>query len=435
MPGDNGFWNRFFEFVTTETNPWLVSAIIAAITALWAFYRFRYEKKLEKFKEAYEKLFVDDKQQKLSAIATLGVFKKDPLFEKHTIDVLISKLYTETDYDVTNAIGNALIQFSNRRELIYIASEILDINRNFHVQSKPYEYMAEDLGRAWDRLQRIRSNYYDFASGQAIEDIELNKQVSESIRIDKYLSPEKAGITESEQRILKEFTAINHKNRYEVLWGKQITADTYGRIIRRAANMRINLSQIFFDYLYKAIVLWDFKIYGRRFSIYMYQNTFSYSTLADFMTYKIEILRSALSNAVIADIHFNNIRIYDSNFMSAGIYNCVFNKGIIERSFFTRAVFDSVVFRDIHFEDIFFISVTLKNCRFENCTGLDAEHFYNAGYDSATFLSFDNDLQQRLNNTNLQELFIDKLNKSKLYDSDKNDLQKLIPKDLPEDSL
>lgn len=433
MPENSGFWSKFFEFIATETNPWIVTAMIGAVTALWAFYRFRYEKKLEKFKEAYTHLFVEDKQQKLSAIATLGVFKKDPMFEKHTIDVLISKLYTETDYDVTNAIGNALIQFSNRRELIYIASEILDINRNFHVQAKPYEYMSADLDKAWNRVQRIRSNYYDYVPGNTDNDVAINKQVSDSIRFDKYRLPEKAILNESEQRILKDFTAINNKNQYEVLWGKQITADTYGRIIRRAANIRINLSQIFFDYVYKALILWDFKIYGSKFSICMYQNTFSYSTLADFHTYQIDMLRSAFSSAVIADITFNNVRIYDSNFMSAGIYNCTFNQGSIERSLFSNAVFDTIVFKNIHFEDIFFITVTLKNCRFENCTGFDAAHLYGAYYDSATFLSFDNDLQQRLNSANLQQLFYDTLNNSKLYDVDKHDLRKLIPQQPDED--
>lgn len=422
MPDSNGFWNNIFTFISTETNPWIVTAIIGAITALWAFYKFRYEQKLEKFKEAYTNLFVEDKQQKLSAIATLGVFKRDPLFEKHTIDVLISKLYTETDYDITNAIGNALIQFSNRRELIYIASEVLDINRNFHVQAKPYEFMAADLDKAWGRMQRIRNNFYEYTPGTTEQEQSINKEITNSIRSDKYRLPEKAVITETEQKILKEFTAINSKNLYEVLWGKQITADTYGRIICRAANMQFNWSLVFFDYLYKALILWDFKIYGKRFSVYMYQNTFSYSTLADFKTYKIEILRSALSNAVIADIDFNNVRIYDSNFMSAGVYNCVFNKGTIERSFFTRAIFDTVTFRNIHFEDIFFMNVTLKNCKFENCTGIDAPSFYYAVYDSATFLSFHQELQQQLNNVNLEQLYIDKVRNSKLYDSDKEEL-------------
>jgi hypothetical protein len=82
----------------------------------------------------------------------MSVFKKDARFEKHTTNVLLSRLYTELDYDITNAICGALIQYSNRRELLDISSEILNINRNFFVQTSPVNQMISDLDRSWSAL-------------------------------------------------------------------------------------------------------------------------------------------------------------------------------------------------------------------------------------------------------------------------------------------
>jgi hypothetical protein len=419
MPDHSSLWDRFLHFLVNETNPWIISVLVAAITALWAFYRFRYEKKLEKFKEAYTSLFVDDKQLKLSSIATLGVFKKDPLFEKHTIDVLISKLYTETDYDVTNAISNALIQFSNRRELMYIANEILDINRNFYVQTKPYEYMARDLDSTLTRVTNTRLGAYDYVPDDSPENISKNDETYKLILRDKYLAIERTVVDDLQASIQNEYLPIHRRNRYELIWGKQLTSDTYNRIIRRAANMRIYGSAVFFEYLYKAFILWDFKIYTSKFELRLYQNDFSYSTFADIMLKKLELSRSSFQSAIIADVHIHKTEIFDTAFNKAGISSCTISNGRVHRSPFFFTMMDGVVFRNLHIEDFFLYGSRISHCRFENCTGLYATSFYNTTLDESTLSTLPETIQEQIKNGLTDLEFTEAVKNCKLYNSDK----------------
>ena len=74
---------------------YIIGIISALIGGVWAFYRFVYEKKLERFKEASTNLFVGDENQVLAAVAHLGVFKKDMFFKRNTVAVLLTKLYRE----------------------------------------------------------------------------------------------------------------------------------------------------------------------------------------------------------------------------------------------------------------------------------------------------------------------------------------------------
>lgn len=105
------------EFLKGVNLVYVIGIISGIASALWAYKKFLYEKQLEKFKDANINLFKTDKQEVLAAIATLGFFNRDRKFKQNTIDILLSRLYTELDYDITNAIASALIQYSNRRDL------------------------------------------------------------------------------------------------------------------------------------------------------------------------------------------------------------------------------------------------------------------------------------------------------------------------------
>jgi hypothetical protein len=128
---------------------WIIGILTSIIAGLNAWKKYRYEEKLKFFKETNTNLFKEEKEIVLAAISTLSIFKRDPNFENHTTNVLLSRLYTELDYDITNAICSALIQYSNREELLDISSEILDINRNFFVQEYPVKDMTSNLEKNW----------------------------------------------------------------------------------------------------------------------------------------------------------------------------------------------------------------------------------------------------------------------------------------------
>ena len=139
-------------FFTGANLTWIFGILSSIVAGLSALSKFRYENKLQLFRDTNASIFKDKKEEVLAAISTLGVFKKDPRFEKHTTNVLLSRLYTELDYDITNAICSALIQYSSRQELIDILSDILDINRNFFIQTYPTDQRLRDVEKCWDDL-------------------------------------------------------------------------------------------------------------------------------------------------------------------------------------------------------------------------------------------------------------------------------------------
>ena len=114
-------------FFTGANLTWIIGILSSIAAGLSALSKFRYQNKLELFKETNINIFKQEKEEVLAAISTMSLFKKDARFERHTTNVLLSRLYTELDYDITNAICSALIQYSNRRELLDISSEISSI--------------------------------------------------------------------------------------------------------------------------------------------------------------------------------------------------------------------------------------------------------------------------------------------------------------------
>ncbi len=357
------------EFLNGVNLVYVVGIISGVVAGIWAFYRFVYEKKLERFKEASTNVFSDDEDQVLAAVANLGVFKRDFFFERNTIDVLLTRLYKELNYNITNAITNALMQFSNRRELLYIAGEILGINRNFFFQTRPYKDMLVDINFQYERIKKIKDNN--------LTDIYQLKEIEkETAIIDKRM-----------ERYGSEFMRLNEKVSYELLWHKQITADTYARIIRRAGALKIPASVIFLNYLKQILLSWDFHFYGRRIPLNIYQNAFAYVHLVQFKTTTCSILRSGIENATIADITFNNIHdIYDSVFNKSSFNDCIFNKGVIRQTLMLSINFLNTHFNKIDFRDVFFMNTNFTNCSFSECTGLLPEHFVGALIDGKTVL-------------------------------------------------
>lgn len=323
----------------------LIGLMSTLAGAYYGFKKYRYEKRLEQFREINNGLFKQEKQEVLAAISAISIFKQDPDFKKNTTDVLLSRLYTELDYDITNAIANTLIQYSNRQELIEIANQVLDINRNFFVQTQPIKDYISDLNRGFSRLQRIKSN----ASSEADNILEIEKSTLERI----------------EKRAQKEFIKLSAKDKYELIWRKQITADTYGRIQRKA-------------------FLKDSK---QGLNMHLYQNDFNYALLADFKTAHCSIHRSAISSATIVDFEFNNITVISRTpFNGSYFQNCSFRGGQMKSCPFFNCTFDHVIFEDVEFTDIFFADARFSNVRFINCKGLSPAHFSFAHIDDKNTL-------------------------------------------------
>jgi uncharacterized protein YjbI with pentapeptide repeats len=327
------------DFLSGVNFIYLVTLATAAISGWYGYSKYRYEKKLEKFKETNTDLFnKDDKQLVLAAIATLSIFKKDKQFEKNVTDVLLSRLYTELDYDVTNAIGNALLQYSNRNELIEIASKILEINRNFFVQTNPIKQRGYDIDKMMSDLNKLQTKADTTSTDKSDIGLETKLDMART----------------SFQEALK---VIFPKQQYELMWHKQTTADTYAMVIRRAHLEKV----------------------GEGLDIQLYQNDFNYVYMAQFKTSSCSLIRSALSAGVYADVDFLNISL---------IYQCYFQRSYFNDSSFVGGkmvdtTFDTSTFENVKFENMDFSKTTFYQCsfsrtRFVNCKGLDQVDFSGA---------------------------------------------------------
>jgi len=337
--------NSIPDFLTNFNLVYVIGIISGIASALWAYRKFLYEKQLEKFKDANVNLFKTDKQEVLAAVATLGFFNRDRKFKQNTIDILLSRLYTELDYDITNAIVNALIQYSNRRELKYIADELVGINRNFFFQTSPLIQMSSDLDRKFDLFKRFEIN--KLKEGETLTEIE------------------KINVAKIKQKLLAEYQKIFPKAMYELLWHKQITSDTYSRIMRKASR--------------------ESKLFGRkrRLEMHLYQNDFNYTHLAKINTSKCTIDNTALGSALLSDVFFSNIKfIKDSTFSGSSFRNCTFNKGRFIGNSFLDCAFKNVVFNKISFQETFFWGASFSNCRFINCRNADPVFFFEATFNS-----------------------------------------------------
>ena len=268
-----------WELLSSSSTPWVIVTISGIISAIWGFRKLQLEKKdekekllyqnrLEKFKETNENLFKQNKQEVLAAIATLSIFKQDEDFEKNTIDVLLSRLYTELDYDIINSILSTLIQDSNKEELIYIAGGLQDINRNFFIQDTPMKQRIVDINKVISTLYTSieKQNTPEFS--QLVADKKADPEIF--IR----------NKDEVEKKYNDEFRQLFSYQKYRSIWHKQVTADAYAMFMRKA-------------YLYN-------RKEGLEMSLY--QNDFNYVYMAELGFEQVNISRSALSYATITEI-------------------------------------------------------------------------------------------------------------------------------------
>jgi uncharacterized protein YjbI with pentapeptide repeats len=344
-------------FFTGANLTWIIGILSSIIAGLSALSKFRYENKLQLFKETNANIFKKEKEEVLAAISTLSVFKKDSRFEKHATNVLLSRLYTELDYDITNAICSALIQYSNRLELIDILSNVLDINRNFFIQTAPTDQRIRDVEKCWEDLNAAGHdegkkddlhNNIDGATNPAKE--------SKQSAVESLFDLEKSSSKELLETYRQSSLSLITKKRYELLWHKQITADTYSRILRRAYSARTRgLDRIRQKY-YKLVGAKSKYNRFKELDMNFYQNDFNYVFMAFFNTSTCNIIRSAIASSTIVDVGFLNIgRISGSSFEWNTFYNCRFRGGMAEPgTSFRSCKFSKGSFENIHLKEVDF---------------------------------------------------------------------------------
>jgi len=358
-------------FFTGANLTWIIGILSSIVAGLSALSKFRYENKLQLFRDTNASIFKDKKEEVLAAISTLGVFKKDPRFEKHTTNVLLSRLYTELDYDITNAICSALIQYSSRQELIDILSDILDINRNFFIQTYPTDQRLRDVEKCWDDLNAAQFEEERKKHEQGTPDNETDPATkSKQSAGESLYNLENASSKELLQTYKDDSLSLILKKRYELLWHKQITADTYSRILRRAYDARTRGWDRIRQRYYRLIGAKRKYNRVKWLDMNFYQNDFNYVFMAFFNTSTCNIIRSAIASSTIVDVGFLNIgRISGSSFEWNTFYNCAFQGGTAEPgTTFENCKFLKGRFEQIDLQQVNFNSVSCEEVVFDGKT-------------------------------------------------------------------
>ncbi len=318
----------------------LILGLLGFLGALFAAYegyvRYLDEKQFNYYKDTIKNLFSSDKEEVMAAIATLGVYTNRRKYKKSTVDTLINILYTELDYDVSNAIIGVLIQSGKKDEVKYISSRVIEINRNFFIQTAPLSSREKDMK---ERLSEIQNS-------------EKEPQTAKD---------ESSTEPKMEMTIQKQIKRLEDTNKFELKWHKNVTADVLSMILNKAQKVGLTSGL----------------------DLEFYQNDFNYCYLAGFELDNFAIRHSAISSGNIMDLNFINMKqIYNSTFAYSYISDCHFSGGKISNSSFCRCSFNNVIFENVNFVDSFFFGATFNNCEFKNVKGLRPEQFY-----KITFLS------------------------------------------------
>ncbi len=307
----------------------LLGFLGALFAAYQGYIQYLDEKQFNYYKEAIKNLFSSDKEEVMASIATLGVYAHRRKYKRSTIDTLINILYTELDYDVSNAIIGVLIQSGKKKEVEYIASRVIEINRNFFIQTGPLSQREIDLK---DRVKDIGKKT---AKPQAQGD--ADKGENQGTELD------------------GEIKNLEDNNKYKLKWHKLVTADVLAMILSKASKIGLTAGL----------------------NLEFYQNDFNYCSLAGFTVDNFSIKHSAISSGNIMDLVFKNMNeIYSSTFAYSTIAECVFSGGKISGSSFCDCNFENVIFENLEFKDTFFFRARFKNCIFKNISGLKPEQFY-----------------------------------------------------------
>lgn len=350
-----------WDFFTGGTAPWFI-VILGSMTAAWwefrklrytkkqEFEKARYESKLTKFKETNEKLFTTAKAEVLAAIATLSIFKKDPELEKNTIDVLLSRLYTELDYDIINSILTTLIQDSDRNELLNIADGLQDINRSFLIKEAPMSQRISDLNAAIQKLEKSMSEF-ETNPGDYRNHVKTKGKENE-LETEIYLRNKDKLL----QRYNDEFSELFAFQKYKTVWHKQVTADAYAMFMRKAhlANGSADLQ------------------------MRLFQNDFNWVYMAEVSTTKTCIERSAFGYSVLVKVTMQDIIANATSFQKSQFYQCRFYRGTMHDIDFSNAKFNDTVFEEIEFTNCKFKVADLYSVKFINCKGLKQQDFEHA---------------------------------------------------------
>jgi uncharacterized protein YjbI with pentapeptide repeats len=313
----------------------LIGFLGTLFTAYEGYNRYLDEKQFNYYKETIKNLFSTDKEEVMAAIATLGVYANRRKYKKSTVDTLINILYTELDYDISNAIIGVLIQSGKKREVQYIASRLIEINRNFFIQSDPLKQREEDIRRRIEEAGMVK-----------------NEPKNEVAANEKTNGEKQTGTNNGKDEQLKK---LEEMNQFRLKWHKLVTADVLSMILNKATKLGI----------------------GPELKLEFYQNDFNYCYLAGFTLEGFKISHSAISSGNIMDLKLANLdRIYSSTFAYSLISDCTFSGGTISGSSFCGCNFENVLFDNVEFRDSFFFKARLRNCNFKSVKGLKPEQFY-----------------------------------------------------------
>lgn len=358
----------------------LLGFLGALFAAYQGYVQYLDEKQFNYYKEAIKKLFSPDKEEVMASIATLGVYTHRRKYKKSTIDTLINILYTELDYDVSNAIIGVLIQSGKKKEIEYIASRVIEINRNFFIQTHPLNQREKDLKDRIKELEKLKNP--EPQSGEKPNDKENPKLNLEN-----------------------DIKNLEDNNKYKLKWHKLVTADVLAMILNKASKAGLTTGL----------------------DLEFYQNDFNYCSLAGFTIDNFSIKHTAISSGNIMDLKFKNMKeIYSSTFANSLISDCVFSGGTIDGNSFCDCDLENVVFENLTIVNSYFIGVKFVNCRFNNVKGLRPEYFFDSEIDKDTKFnsSFDSSQVHNLTSEQVRNL----INSTPIADYRKEEILEYIPK-------
>jgi uncharacterized protein YjbI with pentapeptide repeats len=311
----------------------LIGFLATLVTAYAGYRKYLNQRQFTDYKNNLKNLFSSKKTEKLAAVATLGVYKDRAEYKQSTVDTLLNLIYTELDYDISNAVIGVLAQTKKEEDFEYIAVKLIEINRNFFTQSYPMSHRKTDIEQSYANITK------DFLV-----------KIKEGEKEDEELAQWK-NITEKIWIVLRQI------NDYELKWHKLAAGDVLSMILRRADQAKIS----------------------NEIKVEIFQNDFNFCQFNGFSLYKSPIRRSALSVCSITDVSFIDFGlIEDCTFARTNFTGGVLSGGKIKDTSFCGAQFEGVTFKDIVFENAFFIGASVRNCVFNNVKGLNGIEFYSA---------------------------------------------------------